>query len=229
MSDDLYFIFLKGMDKCKIGRSNDPWKRRKQLVCGTPFDSELYGIIEDKGDIEKLVHEHFSKYHIDCEATEWFDLTREQVDEFGRDYNLKRISFESDDPAELDEENNSSDEEEIEEIEETIKTTKRLIIRKVKKSGEFQCKKCNKTFTSQQYLDSHEKRVTKCDIGHVCPKCDKSFPRAAMLKRHLDRVTSCVPEYTVDDNNTRLHKLLQEQSSQMEQITEVLNQLKKIK
>ena len=73
------------------------------------------------------------------------------------------------------------------------KVVKRRIVKKTTERN-FICDKCNKTFTTQRYLELHNERIPNCDEQHKCHKCQKIFSRAGLLKKHLDRVTPCAPE-----------------------------------
>lgn len=71
-------------------------------------------------------------------------------------------------------------------------TRKVYRLKKIKKP--FVCKKCEKGFSEERYLQQHLKRKTPCDKKFICPKCRKSFGNDYTLKNHLNRITPCVPE-----------------------------------
>ena len=56
------------------------------------------------------------------------------------------------------------------------------------------CDKCNRTFSSKEYLRKHNNRKNACNAVYKCEKCEKKFQNAALLERHNNRITSCVPE-----------------------------------
>ena len=72
--------------------------------------------------------------------------------------------------------------------------SKRRVIRKVKREVVFTCDKCDKSFSGEQYLKSHQAKNPDCDIGFECEKCEKSFPNNSKLQSHLKRKTPCAPE-----------------------------------
>ena len=49
----------------------------------------------------------------------------------------------------------------------------------------YQCNKCNKQFTSYDYLQSHKNSEHE-GKGFQCEKCEKSFVQASNLRRHLN-------------------------------------------
>jgi hypothetical protein len=65
----LYIIQTKQNGSFKIGRSNDPFFRLKQLQTGNPYALRLLLILENKGYIEKDLHNRLSKYK---QKGEWF-------------------------------------------------------------------------------------------------------------------------------------------------------------
>ncbi len=65
----LYIIQTKENGSFKIGRSNDPFFRLKKLQTGNPYNMRLLLILEDKGYLEKQLHERLSKFK---QKGEWF-------------------------------------------------------------------------------------------------------------------------------------------------------------
>lgn len=58
----------------------------------------------------------------------------------------------------------------------------------------YTCEKCNRKFSTKEYLRKHNNRKTACNAVYKCGKCGKKFPNANLLKRHNDRITPCAPE-----------------------------------
>ncbi len=65
----LYIIKTKKDGSFKIGRSDDPSFRLKQLQTGNPYNLKLILIIENCGHMERELHERLSKYRL---KGEWF-------------------------------------------------------------------------------------------------------------------------------------------------------------
>ena len=58
----------------------------------------------------------------------------------------------------------------------------------------YKCEKCNRTFSTKEYLRKHNNRKNACNVVYKCEKCEKKFQNAALLERHNNRKTSCIPE-----------------------------------
>lgn len=67
--NDLYIIQDIKNKKFKIGRSNDPYKRCKQLQTANSSKLEVLLSLKDKGYLEMSIHEKLSKYRL---SGEWF-------------------------------------------------------------------------------------------------------------------------------------------------------------
>ena len=67
--DQEYVYFFKAGDAVKIGRSNDPAKRRAILQTGNPAFINVLGVIP--GDVEAEKHIHYELRNFRC-AGEWF-------------------------------------------------------------------------------------------------------------------------------------------------------------
>lgn len=68
--DHLYFMQSDITGSIKIGRSNDPDRRLKDLQTGNPNKIKLVAIIEGKGYLEKKLHERLKEHRL---RLEWFD------------------------------------------------------------------------------------------------------------------------------------------------------------
>lgn len=68
--DDLYLIHDVVLDKLKIGRSNNPKSRLKQLQIATSNKLELLFVIKGKGNLEAQIHSFFNSINTN---SEWFD------------------------------------------------------------------------------------------------------------------------------------------------------------
>jgi hypothetical protein len=68
--DHLYFIQSDVTGAIKIGRSNDPDRRIKDLQTGNPYKIKLIQVLENKGHLEKALHKELKKFKIQLE---WFD------------------------------------------------------------------------------------------------------------------------------------------------------------
>lgn len=69
-TDDLYLIHDIDLDKLKIGRSNNPKSRLKQLQIATSNKLELLFVIKDKGYLEAQIHAFFKSINTN---SEWFE------------------------------------------------------------------------------------------------------------------------------------------------------------
>lgn len=67
--DYLYFIQSYKNGAIKIGRSNDPFKRLKQLQTGNQEKLHLVFYIENMGEKEKYLHNYLKEFRINGE---WF-------------------------------------------------------------------------------------------------------------------------------------------------------------
>ena len=70
----VYFIEAVGLDKIKIGTSDDPEKRLKQLATGSAVTLELKVKISANIELEKELHKKFEHLRVD---KEWFYAARE--------------------------------------------------------------------------------------------------------------------------------------------------------
>ena len=68
---DLYIATRDDHTALKIGRSSTPHDRVKQLSKGHIFDTHLLALFENKGPMERFVHEELHEHRIN--NTEWFD------------------------------------------------------------------------------------------------------------------------------------------------------------
>jgi len=64
----------------KIGRSDDPIHRARQVKVNNPYPSELVKVVENQGHREKYYHSLFADRH---HSGEWFSLTDEDIDSIG--------------------------------------------------------------------------------------------------------------------------------------------------
>lgn len=75
---DLYLIQSDVTGAIKIGVSNTPEKRLKQLQTGSPYKLKLIGVFKEKGHTEKVLHQLLQPYrqNIKRQSTkgEWFDF-----------------------------------------------------------------------------------------------------------------------------------------------------------
>lgn len=70
----VYFIEAVGLQKIKIGVSDDPKKRLEQLSVGSPVKLKLVGTIQGDNNLEKELHSRFAYLNSD---REWFHATKE--------------------------------------------------------------------------------------------------------------------------------------------------------
>lgn len=70
----VYFIEGEGLARIKIGYSEDPEKRLKQLSTGSPTKLRLVKKVRGDADLEKELHKRFEHLRYD---KEWFHATRE--------------------------------------------------------------------------------------------------------------------------------------------------------
>lgn len=81
----VYFIFQEGNDSvCKIGKSKESCNRIKQLQTGNPNKLYVYKIINGYTEEESELHKRFAKFRIT--GTEWFNISKEEVDLAITDY-----------------------------------------------------------------------------------------------------------------------------------------------
>jgi Zinc finger, C2H2 type len=72
--------------------------------------------------------------------------------------------------------------------------TTRKVYRMKVENKPFVCKKCNRGFTQDRYLQNHLIKKVPCDKKIECPKCKRTFKNKSSLTSHLNRITSCVLE-----------------------------------
>ena len=174
----VYFIFQEGNDKiCKIGKSIDAEKRVIQLQTGNPNKLELYEVLDGYTELENELHKRFSEQRID--GTEWFNLSKDEVDSLIEEYNETLES--------TDEE--SEEKELVEEIIEETKVTKRTY--RVNKQNSYSCEKCSKTFSDIKYFKQHQNKQVPCDSTHICKKCGVEFTTAYNLRKHENKKIPC--------------------------------------
>ena len=204
--EQVYFIYEKGGEYCKIGVSKDSNERIKQLQTGNKTELILYAYIEsmDAYGVEGYLHKRFAHARM---KGEWFYLPIEIIHRLV-EFNINFIELEDEISEETYEglseelEDSVSDEiedeleDEIEEVSEEIveKTTRRTTRRIKNDTGKtYKCEKCSKTFTRQQYLKSHQIKVPNCIKVHSCDKCQSIFNTPSHLKAHQNRKTPCKP------------------------------------
>ena len=71
---NLYFIQSDITGAIKVGRSNCPEKRLKQLQTGSPYLLKLLLVLPGFGGLEKSIHKALSGYLFRTSKGEWFDL-----------------------------------------------------------------------------------------------------------------------------------------------------------
>jgi len=78
-----YIYLLKSDYGYKIGKSKNPKNRNNIFSVKLPFEVEMIKTIkvENYHQVEKDLHKHFEDKHLNGE---WFDLTKEEIDEFER-------------------------------------------------------------------------------------------------------------------------------------------------
>jgi hypothetical protein len=82
----IYFIGNKELNICKIGFSNRPYRRIESIRKSTPFNLEIFAIVEGTIQDEKIYHSKYNEYRI---KGEWFKL--KDVKEIGFNKELKQI------------------------------------------------------------------------------------------------------------------------------------------
>ncbi len=166
----VYFIFQQGDDKrCKIGKSVNPSNRKDQLQTGNPDELYVYKTLVGYSSLESTLHKKFKEKRI--RNTEWFYLTKEEVDIVIQEYTPVKKFKKS---MVL---NNSA----FEKGGNTKKVTKNVI-----------CEKCNKGFEDNAHLKRHLQKQVPCDKIFKCEKCEKVFPNQSSLSRHDQRKTECI-------------------------------------
>lgn len=79
----VYFIWIPEMYNTqryiKIGKAKNPTSRLTQLQTGSPYELQIYGLIQSPayGTIETQLHR---KHHNRRVRREWFELSLEEVD-----------------------------------------------------------------------------------------------------------------------------------------------------
>jgi Zinc finger, C2H2 type len=81
--------------------------------------------------------------------------------------------------------------------------TTRKVYRMKVENKPFICKKCNRGFTEERYLQNHLRRKIPCDKKFVCPKCKIECKTGSALYNHINRITSCVPDKIPVIDNTK--------------------------
>ena len=76
---DLYIAQRDDHPALKIGRSSQPFDRVKQLSKGHVFETQLLALFENKGPLERFIHEALHEHRI--KGTEWFDCDLEKARE----------------------------------------------------------------------------------------------------------------------------------------------------
>jgi hypothetical protein len=73
MNKDLYVIQTDITGAIKIGISNNPKRRLRQLQTGSPYKLKLLTIVTGRGDLERSLHASLKPYKKACKG-EWFDF-----------------------------------------------------------------------------------------------------------------------------------------------------------
>jgi hypothetical protein len=68
----VYFIEAIGLSRLKIGYSDDPEKRLRQLTTGSPVSLRIYARMPGNQAMEREIHARFSHLKVD---NEWFHFT----------------------------------------------------------------------------------------------------------------------------------------------------------
>lgn len=68
----LYILQAKTIGSLKIGRSDNPKKRRHQLQTGCPYTLRLILVAPDKGHLEQGVHKEMHRHQTRWAGGEWF-------------------------------------------------------------------------------------------------------------------------------------------------------------
>ena len=70
----LYIMQAKGSGNIKVGRSDNPQRRLKQLQTGCPETLKLILVLEGKGNREKMYHDMMRKRKVRSNGSgEWFE------------------------------------------------------------------------------------------------------------------------------------------------------------
>ena len=156
----VYFIYQYGDDtRCKIGKSIHPNERKGQLQTGNPDELYIYETLIGYSSLEKTLHKKCKEKQI--RNTEWFYLTKEEVDIIVESY----VSGKS-----LDVKN----------------FPKKDMHKEQQMNNSLKCDKCNKTFSGERYLKRHV-NGNICTKKYICNKCKKEFSTAYNLRAHLKR------------------------------------------
>ncbi|ESQ10959.1 MAG: GIY-YIG nuclease family protein [Thiohalocapsa sp. PB-PSB1] len=70
----VYFIEAIGLDRVKIGYSDNPEKRLKQLSTGSPVSLSIYARVPGNQVMEKEIYQRFLHLRVE---NEWFHFTNE--------------------------------------------------------------------------------------------------------------------------------------------------------
>ena len=84
----IYFIGNKKLNICKIGYSKRPYRRIDSLRKLSPFDLEIFSIIDGAPHDEKMYHSKYFDYRI---KGEWFKL--DNVQELGFSKGIKELKM----------------------------------------------------------------------------------------------------------------------------------------
>lgn len=162
----VYFIFQQGDDKrCKIGKSVNPNNRKDQLQTGNPDELYVYKTLVGYSSLENNLHKKFKDKQI--RNTEWFYLTKEEVDIIIQEYTSEKSVVTAP---------------ESEKCEKTCQKS-------------FICNKCEKMFTTAYGLRKHKNKKTPCIPNEVpvininsnenkCTYCERYYSNNYSLKRH---------------------------------------------
>lgn len=187
MTKSVYFIYQKDQHdniidhKCKIGSSIDTADRIKSLQTGNPDKLFVYKTLDTEHFREWETFLHFIvKYkHINGE---WYAISTKDVDAIHQQYqnfiqkhppkfhNGGNITVQATDDPFLRKRKVVTDTE-IEESD-TKKVCKTKTVT-TEVSKEFQCKICNRSFTSRKRLEQHQRNNIPCD--YKCRICNKIY------------------------------------------------------
>lgn len=84
----IYFIGNKEMNICKIGYSKKPYRRIDTIRKQTPFELEIFNIIEGDPSVEKMYHSTYFNSRI---KGEWFKL--KDIQELGFNKSIVNIEI----------------------------------------------------------------------------------------------------------------------------------------
>jgi uncharacterized C2H2 Zn-finger protein len=191
----------------KIGKTlQGAEKRKKQLQTGSCNELVTYRILKGYTKLENALHKHFAdKLIINGSSREWFDITKEEIDNIVVDSNgnihtghtcIEPCKCQISDKILIDKPPLVKQSVIYNFVNKTIDETLKM--------ADLKCLTCQKIFTRMYDYTRHVNKKIPCGAPDpTCHKCNNTFASASKLKKHLQRKTPCDPIAT-DGNNPAL-------------------------